>query len=340
MGLSVRTHEDPRILWDLTTPWEELWAHSAAAVPFLHPLWVQTWWNHYGTDRRLMLVTVWDKGERLLGLAPLCQHVLGNGTLDWVGGVELADSLDFLMWEGMEPSVLRSMEKEIRSLVGDAKLSLHYVPDDSSTLSESNKMLQGGWNVELTLEESSPCILLPRDWEEYLQRLTSKDRHELRRKMRRMENELDSTFRVLQDEDGWQRGIEAFFRLHRLSQLQKARFMTKEREAFFLAVGLAFLKKGWLRLSWLEAGGEPIAAAISFVYRHTWGLYNSGYDPRYGKFSPGIVLVARTIERAMKEGLEYYDFLRGREEYKYRFGARDRDLFHLRLWPCREGDAG
>jgi CelD/BcsL family acetyltransferase involved in cellulose biosynthesis len=93
------------------------------------------------------------------------------------------------------------------------------------------------------------------------------------------------------------------------------------------------ISQGIVRLALLDVAGRPVAATISFVYGDTWGLYNSGYDPEYGTYSPGIVLVAMTIQEAIREGLRVYDFLRGSEGYKYRFGARDRELFRLRLWP-------
>ncbi|MGQ9653610.1 MAG: GNAT family N-acetyltransferase, partial [Thermodesulfobacteriota bacterium] len=136
----------------------------------------------------------------------------------------------------------------------------------------------------------------------------------------------------------WEGAMEHFFRLHRLSQVEKAEFMTPEKEGFFRDVGRAFFEEGSLRVTWLEVKGEPIASALSFVYGDTWGLYNSGYDPRYREFSPGIVLVARTIQRAMDEGLKVYDFLRGRERYKYDLGGRDRDLYFLKLSPRSDGE--
>ena len=133
--------------------------------------------------------------------------------------------------------------------------------------------------------------------------------------------------------------MNAFIHLHRVSQPQKALFMDPRREAFFDDMGKAMAREGILRLAWVESRGKPIASVVSFVYGKTWGLYNSGFDPEYREFSPGIVLVAHTIQRAIEEGLEVYDFLRGPEPYKYDFGAKDRDLFRLRLSPRRRNDS-
>lgn len=40
-------------------------------------------------------------------------------------------------------------------------------------------------------------------------------------------------------------------------------------------------------------------------------------------FSPGTLLIAHTIERALAEHCETVDFLRGNEAYKYFWGAQD-----------------
>jgi CelD/BcsL family acetyltransferase involved in cellulose biosynthesis len=47
--------------------------------------------------------------------------------------------------------------------------------------------------------------------------------------------------------------------------------------------------------------------------------------------SPGVVLIARTIEDAIARGFRRYDFLRGEEPYKYGFGAVPRDVLRVTL---------
>lgn len=338
MGLRVDLMEDPEVFRGLSERWEELWGHSATKVPFLRPKWMRIWWGHHRQGRRLKLMSVWDDGGRLVGLAPLCTGAPSPGHLEWVGGEDLSDSLDFLIWKGMEGLVLDALDRALRGVARrEGGLVLHYIAEDSSTLAEVNPMLQEGWDVEVNLEESSPWVALPGGWDAFLNSLPGKARHELRRKLGKIQRELAPDFMVLEKAEEWEVAMERFFRLHRLSQVQKARFMTPERERFFREMAWAFFEEGSLRLTWLEAKREPIASALSFVYGDTWGLYNSGYDPRYRDLSPGIVLVAHTIQRAMDEGLKSYDFLRGRERYKYDLGGRDRALYCLRLTPRLDG---
>ena len=59
---------------------------------------------------------------------------------------------------------------------------------------------------------------------------------------------------------------------------------------------------------------------------------SSGLDPAaFAALSPGVVLTAAAIERAIDLGRAEFDFLRGDEEYKYRFGAIDHSIYRLTL---------
>lgn len=336
--MHIEVRRDTRSLEELEAPWRELWSQTTSPVIFLHPLWARSWWSHYGQTMELYVVLVWEEGGRLAGLAPLCRSKRDPGALGWIGGTELSDTLDFLIRSGLEAQVMAAFERALLGLLDSVgELDLHCVPEGSSTLEEVNDMLGSGWDVRIDLEESSPWVPLPGSWEQFLQRLSGHHRHEIRRKMGKAQRDLEAQFRVVEPGDGWSQAMENFFRLHRLSQPQKAAFMDERREAFFGEVAELFQKEAMVRLSELRIQEGPIASALSFVHGRTWALYNSGFDPRYRHYSPGIVHVAHTIQRAIAEGLSVYDFLRGREIYKYDFGAKDRHLFRLRLRP-RSGE--
>jgi CelD/BcsL family acetyltransferase involved in cellulose biosynthesis len=44
-----------------------------------------------------------------------------------------------------------------------------------------------------------------------------------------------------------------------------------------------------------------------------------------------VVLTAKAIELAITNGRSEFDFLRGGETYKYRFGAQDTGVFRLQI---------
>jgi CelD/BcsL family acetyltransferase involved in cellulose biosynthesis len=85
---------------------------------------------------------------------------------------------------------------------------------------------------------------------------------------------------------------------------------------------------GRLQLAFLEVEGQRAAAYLNFVYDNKVLVYNSGLDPaRFSYLSPGVVLMARLIERAISEKRSVFDFLQGNEEYKYRLGGKDTRVY-------------
>ena len=76
-------------------------------------------------------------------------------------------------------------------------------------------------------------------------------------------------------------------------------------------------------LSFLTVGGRRIAAGVTFDDGEAVYYYNAGVDPDARDLSPGVVMVARYIQRAIELGRTRLDFLRGDEPYKYEWGAVD-----------------
>ena len=84
--------------------------------------------------------------------------------------------------------------------------------------------------------------------------------------------------------------------------------------------------------------GDAVAGILyGFQWRDTFAAYQWGWDPRWARHSMGSVLTYQAIRLAAERGARTFDFLRGAEPYKYRFGAVDR---HDRTWLLPHGPAG
>ena len=68
-------------------------------------------------------------------------------------------------------------------------------------------------------------------------------------------------------------------------------------------------------------GRLPFNEEISF--------YNVAFDREYARYSPGIYLFHESIKRVFAKRIRKVDFLRGREKYKYYFGAKDCKIYKL-----------
>ena len=89
------------------------------------------------------------------------------------------------------------------------------------------------------------------------------------------------------------------------------------------------MARGLLRCWAIEIGGRLAGVYLGFHHAGTAYAWLGRFDPEFAAFSPGAVLMGHAIEAAVLEGAETFDFLRGREPYKYRWGAQDRGTHTL-----------
>jgi CelD/BcsL family acetyltransferase involved in cellulose biosynthesis len=312
--------------------WNTLLARSRSNTLFLTWEWQTTWWRCLGEGDLYLLA--WFDAGRLAAIAPLYLHDddAGQRRFDLVGCVEVSDYLDLIVEDGREDAVYRAL---LDWLAGDdcppwAVTGLCNLAETSLTHRLLPELAAGrGWEAVTTLEDVCPLIQLPDSFDTYLQEILSKkQRHEVRRKLRRIEEEASVRWHVVDSISDLGQEIDAFIHLHRLSKQEKQSFMTEGMETFFRTVMQAMHDAGWLHLAFIEVNGARAAAMLSFIYDGRLLVYNSGYDPTsYAELSPGIVLTTRVIEDAIGRGLRIFDFLQGNEVYKYRFGAHDTAVY-------------
>ena len=175
----------------------------------------------------------------------------------------------------------------------------------------------------------APFLPLPATWDEYLAALSSKHRHEIKRKARKLTEEAGEFRIVTADADTMIPLLDRFVELHLMSEGPKGVFMVPGMEIFFRRLGEAFCADGVFRLSFIDVGGQLAAGTIGFVWGATSYLYNSAFDRSWGNLAPGMVLVAEDIRLAIAEGCGGFDLLKGDYAYKYRFGSYPRAVKRL-----------
>jgi len=336
-----------------TQEWDSLLAAAASDVVFLTWQWQRVWWKHFGASDNctLHLLVIRDERGALQGIAPLfvaseplppfreytrgVERPVGQGEpqrlVRFVGGIEVADYLDVIAATDDLPSVWSAIFDylfEHRS-EWDA-IDLHSLPAWSPSRDIfANLAQERGLEVSILAEDVCPVVELPSDFDAYLMGLRKKDRHELRRKIRKLEGRDDVRWYLVppRDAEAVQHAVDLFLDLHRKSGADKAHFMNEEMSVFFRETAQALLDTGWLDLAILEVDAQPAAAYFSFNYHDRIYLYNSGYDPKFAAYSAGIALLVYRIHKAINQGCKFFDFLRGDEDYKYDFGGKDTSVY-------------
>jgi CelD/BcsL family acetyltransferase involved in cellulose biosynthesis len=286
--------------------WKGLFDEAKNPSPFTSHEWFSALArNLLGFDPEII---VFRDGGIVVGILAA---TVTRDVLSMVGDERVTDLNDMLCLPGHEHRIIETLAEFVRQ----NELGLDLFPlEVNSTLVVGLKDRLPEVSVEK--KDLCPLLELPRTWDDYLGQLDSKSRHELRRKMRRING---TVIRDVKSAD-----IDILFKLMTVSDNTKEEFLTPGIMAFFKELTERFERNGWLRFRALVFDRNPVGAILAFALKGRVFLYNMGFDPEYRRISPGIMTIARDIQSSISEGYEYYDFLRGDEDYKYRFGAKER----------------
>jgi len=295
---------------------------------FVLPQWLEVWWQAFQPQTQLYLGVVRD-GAEIIGIAPL---QLSEGKASFLGAPDVCDYLDFILAPGRERDFFHTLLDELPQQ-GIASLDLRTLRPDSAAISHLVEVARRrGLEVLCHQEEVSLELDLPATWEEYLALLSKKQRHEVRRKLRRLWEAGEVAYRYEEvSREKVSTLINTFFRLFSLSREEKAHFLTPQMESFFRSVAEAMAELRLLRFGILEIDQRPVAMTMGFDYQETAYLYNSGYDPEYNSLSVGLLSKVLGIKESIAQGKRKWDFLKGGEKYKYQLGGREVPLYHCEI---------
>jgi len=294
---------------------------------FVLPAWMQVWWQVFGSGADMFIRTVRD-GDKIIGIAPL---MVKDGTACLIGGIDVCDYLDFIIVPGKEQDFFNVLVDELKKS-GIKRLDLKHVRPDSTALTSLESLARSRrYEVTSTKEDVSLEMDLPSAFEDYLELLTTKQRHEVRRKLRRLSEEGKIEYRFVNSGTALPTAMNTFFKMFIESRQDKANFMTERMKSFFNLLADTMAGVGLLRLGVLELDNQPVAEIMCFDYNNCIYLYNSGYDPRYTSLSAGLLSKVLAIKDSIEKGKKRFDFLKGEEIYKYHLGGKEVPLYRCQI---------
>ena len=319
----------------LAPAWERLWRADPRATPFQHPAWLRPWWRHVGEGTLLTLAVPGDDGE-LDGLAPMYvyPHADGRRSLFPVG-IATSDFLEPLCRPGREQAFLAEFATFLKQTGGRWDDLEWPQLRPTSVLAK----LAGG--------EAEACPALDlRGASRVEDAVPRKLADNLRTYRNRAAREGGLSYELVTRPDQIAPAFDALLALHAArwnardepGVLADPGVVAKHREAL---PGL--LDAGLLRLSTLRVRGQIAAVAYNLIDppgrpERRFYYYLNGIDPALARLSPGTLLIAEAMRTALDEGCRWFDFLRGREAYKYLWGAADQPTRRITITADR-GDA-
>jgi len=328
-------YDDPGVFDALRSEWNDLLRRSHSDIVFSTWEWQSSWWFAYEPGQ-IWVVAIRDDNDRLVALAPwfIETNQEQERVVRSIGCVDVTDYVDILVEPEYQKPVFQMLAEHLyeRRERYD-RVNLCNIPEASPTREEFAAVLREcGFAVDVVLQEVCPVIELPDSFDEYLDSLEKKQRHELRRKMRRAESEGTLNWYIVGLEHDLETELDRFLKLMAASHPEKAQFLSNPKNmAFFRSIVPKAYEQGWLQLAFVSFRDQVAAAYLNFDYEGHILVYNSGLLlETFGHLSPGIVLLTYLIRHAIETNRKVFDFLRGNETYKYRMGARDTRVYKLK----------
>ena len=297
-------------LQDLKSAWQELVDDAPAATPFQTWEWQATWFKHFGRSKIPHLFALYE-GDDLVGLMPLTEsrgpwkalRAMGSGP---------SDILQPIARKGCEEAVSRAFADYVKEIKSIDVVDLHQIRSDS-TLAQF-------------FPEAFPqatCLLLdlPESHDAFLATLGKSLRYDCRRMEKPAFAAEGTTIQDVGPSDV-QKGMDWLFETHKMRWHKRAMpgaFVGERSHSFHREWASLASEKGWLWLSTMSQEGKPIGALYGMALHNTCYYYQAGFDPEYKALSPGTLLVAHTVKKAINEGMSTFDFVRGDEPYKRRW---------------------
>ncbi len=329
---------------DLQTIWDALLQTSSVNVPFLKYGYLKLWWQTLGGgewESGELYIILGYEHEKLVGIAPLFQTIQdGKALLTLIGSKEISDYLDLIVSTEHYESFLTAV---IHHLVVDVPNMWERI--EFTNIHEFSPLLHFFQNAahskniccDIEKDIPAPFLTLPNNWETYLESLDKKQRHEIKRKMRRVEQEAANfRFFFVEDESDLPESGKALLDLMREDRAKNSFLSTSMASHMQNLLSWSFTED-ILKLCFLEINGVLSAGYFCFDDHKTIYVYNSGIHNELQYFSPGWVLLSYLIRWAIENLHTTVDFMRGNESYKYKFGGVDSFVYKVNITKKKAG---
>lgn len=318
----------------LREEWTDLLKRTRNPAIFHTWEWMYHWWCAFGGGLTLQILCVRDGKGVLRGLFPLYERdpepgVVGMGRqLAYLGTGEpeaeevATEYADILADKGMEVEVVHALWRYVGNTPWD-QLRLPRVLCTSCIARYLIPLISDTTGNNVTVNPSGACyfVPLPSNWDEYLESLGKKRRKRVQNYRRRLTREGNFSYRTVVEPRDVDAALDTLARLHgvRWASRGKAGAFTGSRfRAFHRSVAKEFLALGWLDLRVWQFGGKDVAAFYGFRWENTLSYYQSGFDTTAtGNVSLGMMSVMDTMEWAIHEGFQCFDFM-GAREHSYK----------------------
>jgi CelD/BcsL family acetyltransferase involved in cellulose biosynthesis len=321
--MNVAALDDDAAFDRLAGEWRALHDAAPTATPFQSWEWARAWWAHRRRGR-LCILCARDADGALVGLMPLVVAPYGLARRVTFLGAPEADYQDLLAAPAHADAVRDAF---VRWLAAAARrwdvIDLPDVREDSALATLAPPA--PGLVARSFIHRVCPYLSLDQNGADWRLAAGKQLRTRIGRKQRQLRRDHQVDF-DLAGGDELPHALDDLFWLHNRRWRRRGlagAFARPSVRRFHRELAQRFAARGWLRLHRLRVDGKTRAAFYCFADGARVYYYLSGFDLALGRYSPGTVLMARAVEEAQAGGARVFDLLRGDENYKREWGARE-----------------
>ena len=304
---------------ELRDVWDDVVATSASPSIFATFDFLETSWNHFALSHRneLAVLALWDDG-RLEGFAPLRLshrrlYGLPRRKLSLLSDWE-SDRAPVAFPQGREEECTVAMLRFLGEHRGRWDLlKLGQVTPDGGVARGASAWCRDHEDVALLEEEGSPSPFVPLEgltWEEYLARLGSRTRKNVRRYLHQLETGGGYALEVFDQPEAMAGALDLYLEIERRSWKRDAgQGVGKDarNEAFYRELLPRLARKGRSTVAFLRHQDRRVAALIEHSLNGVVYAAQTTFDGQTGHLSPGAALQALCLKRRMAQGMREYE---------------------------------
>jgi len=332
LTLDYRWLRSPDNFHGLEATWRRLFDQNPEHSVFLSWEWMSNWWEHFGGSREFRVLCAFSREGAPRLIAPFQVEtgtIFGRPYLSiWsclgANSMAYSDHLGFLRDPSVDEADCARLMDEIWRLGDQAVFRLSDLRADDSAIACIRAWAQDkGLHVRTKPDALCPLLELPSSWDELMARLSGNFRGQIRKSWRQVE--ADFQVEQIRDPEPLRCAVRELVRLNaqRMDETGRHSSLTTPQMVSFLesvAADMIAAGKAWFDV--IRCKSRVVGAAFNLVRGGTVYYYQGGFDPEYSSYRPSTVLFAHVMKRAIENGFRYFDFLRGDEQYKYRWGAK------------------
>lgn len=324
---------DEARLFAVAQEWNGLWDRAANPSPFLHHDWVTMCWRRVALThpRAPSVVVVREGGEAVLAAPLMPGSSLGIFRAPSGLCSLLPQYNEALMREGGDGKVA------IAALLGAlgrdplaVRLRLDRVPSWSPLVAA----IEGHIATRSTLHHGA-LIEFPDGYNAYFARFSRPTRSQHQR-LTRLLGEHGTVALRHSDAESFNADFDWLLAHKRAWTPPQGRRLRRWVTSPGIETDLRMLAKRWVGsgralLSVLTAGQQRVAAVLTLLGGRTEAVcYAITYDPQFGRYSPGRLLMLKLIEHLAAHGMHRLDLMSGDTEWKTRLATSLPPILKLR----------